>query len=220
MKRILLTSLLIGAGMVVVSCDQLYFSTPQPVNAQNSYEFPVEARGSWTDGGDSLDVGITSFISIEYHDNKVSRAEMDASKRYKFKGDKVYVLDDDKGLSGKRGFPYVQKNDTVYYKEAEIFELCLGSDTFLRKADDVYILNSKHGDSWYEIFLIDLTKPETAVIRYLKAEDLDKVTNLKTLHVAQNQYFLEARWTPKQITELRQKGVFSDTLVILKRKKN
>ena len=218
--RLLSIVLFFGMGFLFVSCDQFYFSTPQPIDAKNLNEFPNESRGSWTDNGDSIVIGRDNFISVEYNEKKVAKKEVEASSRYKLKGNKVYVVDDKKGLKAKRGFPYVLKRDTIFYKEAEVFELKLGSETFLRKGDGVYVLNSKHGANWWEIFIVDLNDPETIITRYLNADDMDKINNLKTIHVAENQYFLEATWSKNDINELLRKGVFSDTILILQRKKN
>jgi len=220
MKQLLFTLAIVGMGLSLVSCDQFYFSTPQPIDAKNIYEFPNEARGSWTDNGDSIIVGRKNFISVEYSEKKIAKSEVKSSSRYKLKRDKIYITDTEKGLKGRRGFPYSLKDDTLYYKEAEVFELALGDETFLRKGEQVYILNTKHGKNWYEIFLIELEDPETTITRYLKADDLNKIKDLKRLHVTHNQYFLEASWTKKDLTALLQKGVFSDTILVLNRKKH
>lgn len=211
--------LLLATSCLLVSCDQFYFSDPLPTDAKNSYEFPREARGSWDEEGDSIVIGKNYLLNVGYHEKKVALSEVRSSSRYQLKGNKVYVVDEDKGLKAKRGFPFKAKRDTIFYLEAEVFELTLGPETFLRKGEQVYLLNSRHGNQWYEIFIIDLNDPEKIIIRYLNADDLDQLTNIERLHTAQNQYFLEANWTKRDITTLIQKGVFSDTLLVLHRKK-
>lgn len=219
MKQILLIIVSMVAGLLLMSCDQFYFSTPQPVDARNIYEFPNKSRGSWTDNGDSIVIGRTNFMSIEYQEAKVSLKEAKGSSRYRLKRDKVYITDEEKGLKAKRGFPYTLKQDTLFYQEAEIFELKLGEGTFLRKVGDFYLLNSKYSENWWEIYLVEIQPDESIVTRYLNKDDLSKIGDLKTLHVAENQYFLEANWTKKDLTKLLQKGVFSDTLLVLTRKR-
>ena len=48
------------------SCDNFYFTVPQPVDKDNIYEFPAEYRGYWISVGNSSGAGADLFPGAQY----------------------------------------------------------------------------------------------------------------------------------------------------------
>lgn len=209
---------IIGIIPIMTSCEHVYISTPQPVDSKNIYVFPKEYRGVWTCEENTVIIGKDFFKYIQNLDFKVSKIEIDSSSSYVLKDNKLYIIDNRK-MELKGGFPYKLKNDTIYYQEPEVLEIALGKKAFLRKIKKNYILNNQKENQWWELILIKKDKKGNIIVEKLDIKDLDKFTNYRHIHSFKAKYsrsdYIEANWTKKELLEMLNKGMFSDTLATL-----
>jgi len=215
MKRTLnITVVLMAAGMLMQSCDQFYFASPQPVDEVNIERFPEAIRGLYIDQNDSITFGADYFLSVDYTNKKIPQAEVDTSGSYILKDQKIYLLDKDEEIRLKGGYPYTVKEDTFYFSERSIIEIALGKKAFLRKvADNGYMLNIKEEHEWWTLIFIEVKSDGAVVARYINEEDLEKIPGLKEVYVDNEDHYLEVKWTSAALNTLVQNGLFSDTLL-------
>ena len=202
-----------GICFLFSACDSFYFTSPQPVDSENIYEFPRKIRGAYSKNNDSVIFGKDYFKSIEYNEDQIPRHLADTSSSYILKNNKIYLVDNDEEIKLTEGFPYKLKDDTIFYKERTVFEIALGKKAFLRQVSNYYFLNVKKPNQWWEIYLIEFADNDSVYTRYLDSDDLDKISNLRTIHSQKNEYYLEAEWTNFDINEIIKNGGFSDTLL-------
>lgn len=212
--------LIIGVLPLMISCGEVFISTPQPVDSKNIYLFPRGYRGMWTCEADTVIVGKDYFKSIQYSDEKVSKQEADTSSSYLLKDNKIYTINTKGESRFKGGFPYKLKNDTIYFQESEVMEIALGKRAFLRRVKKNYILNIKQENQWWQVILIKKDEIGNIIVGELDMDDLEKYTNYKHIYTFEYRYleddYIEANWTKKELLEMINKGSFLDTLAILR----
>ena len=215
MKRTLIISVaLMAAGMLLQSCDQFYFASPQPVDEANIERFPEAIRGIYIDQNDSIIFGADYFLSVDYIDKKIPQAQVDTSGYYILKDQRIYLLDKDEKIKVKGGYPYTVQNDTFYFSERSIIEIALGKKAFLRKVSgNNYMLNIKEEHEWWTLIFVEVKADGAIVARYINEEDLEKIPGLKKIYEGDGDHYLEVNWTSTSLNELLQSGVFSDTLL-------
>lgn len=212
----LMMFLLSGIIYTATSCDAIYFTSPQPFNTKNIYEFPKEYRGYWVNDGDTTIIGKNYFIHKEYKQtHSIAKKEIDTSTIYILKNNKIYIKEKYEDILLTEGFPYQQQNDTIYFKAREIIKLSLGYETFLRKVDQYYILNTSNTTTWWTLYLIKKTLDNTLEISILKEEDLKSNSNFETIYNAEEGLFLDAKWSITELKNLIQKGGFSSMILEL-----
>lgn len=202
----------------IFSCERVYISTPQPVDSKNIYSFPEKYRGVWA--GEENTVMIIEkdiFRYIQKNDTKVPKHEIDSSS-YILKDHHIYVIDkEERELS--KGFPYKIINDTVVFQEQEVYEIELGNNAFLKKVKKNHILNTKQENQWWELILLNKDTNGNIIVCLLDIKDLNKFTNYEHIHSFKPEYdrydYIEANWTKKELLEMLDQGMFSDTLFIL-----
>ncbi len=111
---------------MLYSCDQYYFTTPQPVDSENVYKFPADYRGIWVEEGDTILFEKDYFVNITYTNRKVAKNMADTSSQYIIKDEKIFVVDEEEEVEIKGGFLYTLKDDTLYFREREMLEVILG----------------------------------------------------------------------------------------------
>jgi len=215
MKLIALSSLIIC--IMLSSCNNYYFNTPQPVDSKNTYTTPNKSRGTWyTDDNklNTLTIGKDFYTTIEKNQWKESKTKLELDTNTYFIGNKIYYSEDSK-LKGE--YDYVIKDDSVIVESIEIKRVELGQNAFLRKFDYGYILNLKHKEmnNWWNIRFIDTRNKEGVIIREIDNEDLNKNDNYTILHEEFDEYLI-ANWTKHDFQNFIDNGGFSDTLFFFK----
>ena len=210
--------LLIGFLPLIISCDNVYISTPQPVDSKNIYLFPREFRGVWTCEENKVIIEKDYFKYAQNSEYKVSKQEIDTSSSYVLKDNKIYIIDNEKWEISD-GLPFKLEKDTIYYQLPEVTEIPLGKNAFLRKVKNNYILNIKQKNEWWELVLINKDKNGNIIAVRLDIKDLEKNKKFKNIHIFKSENsrsdYIEANWTKRELLEMINKGVFSDTLFIL-----
>ena len=211
--------LIIAFIPLIISCDNVYISAPQPVDSKNIYLFPKTYRGVWTCEADTIIIEKDYFKYIEHSEKMVLKHDMDSFSSYVLKDNKIYIIDkEQKEIS--EGFPYKLKNDTIYYQERIVMEIALAKKAFLRKVKKNYILNFKEGNQWWQVVIIRKDKIGNIIIGKLDNDVVGKFSNYKHIYSFKAKYdrfdFIEANWTKMELLEMINKSVFSDTLVILR----
>lgn len=199
----------------LISCSTFYFTTPQPVDSKNIYEFPSLFRGTWVEGQDTMIVGKTFFRNIKNHPKSIYKAEADTTSFILFNDNKIYFIDSTSQIKLTGGFPYSIIGDSLFYVDREVTEINLGAKAFLRKVEDKYILNVERDSHWWELYLILKNTDGSYMAKYLNKNDLDKMNNKKLLFSTEYDYYLEANWKTKELNAYINKGVFSDTVIQL-----
>ncbi len=213
MKRTLRTvACFLGLAALFHSCDQIYFTTPQPVDEENIETFPVAIQGVYVDQNDSIIFGHDYFRSVDYTDKKIPKTEIDTSGNYILKGQKIYIVDKGEEIKVKGGFPFTIKDDTLYFSELTVMEIALGKKAFLRKMADNYVLNIKEEHDWYTLVFMEIGRNGDLIARILNEIDLEKLPGITHIYEDNGDQYLSARWTSTELNDLLEKGVFSDTL--------
>lgn len=211
--------LILGIIPLLISCDNVIISTPQPIDAKNKYSFPGDFRGVWTTDGDTIIIGKDYYKNIKYREEKVFKQEIDTSSSYVLKENKIYIIDKVKSEISE-GFPVKIENDTIYYKERRVYEIALGKKAFLRKVKKNYILNFREEKQWWQVILIRKDRTGNIIVANLTNDMVYEFSNYKHIHTFSSKYgdwdYIEANWTKKELLEMINKGVFSDTIFILK----
>lgn len=210
--------ILLAVFPLITSCDSISVSTPQPVDSKNIMNFPRDYRGTWTCEGNTVTIGKDFYEYSEVFDVKIPKQLVDTSSSYLLKNNKIYYVDRWKQELGE-GFPYTMENDTIYYTERTVSETTLGQNAFLRRVKKNYILNVKQENQWWQLALIEKNKGGEIIIRIQNLEELDRFSNHTHIHTLSGKYdrseFIEANWTRKDLSDMLNKGMFSDTLLVL-----
>lgn len=200
--------------LVSSSCSQHYFDRPQPIDAKNIYAFPETFRGVWTDGKDSLIVGKFYFANIEYKDLSMAYTKQDTTRYAIFRDNKVYPYDSIQQQLMGLGYPYEIKNDSIFYQTREILEAQLGRKAVLRAVGDQFVLNVKNDNQWWELFLMGVGQEGKVLVRYPNIDQLAEQDILPIFSNEEQDYF-EVKWRTKNLEQLIDSGIFSDTLLFL-----
>lgn len=210
-------NILIGSFVLsLTSCQPVYFTAPQPFDAENIYEFPKEYRGLWVNEGDTTIIGKNYFIIKEYKQkNSIAKKEIDTSTVYILKTNKIYIKEkyDDIGLS--EGFPYKLHNDSVQFNAREITKVALSYETFLRKVGKYYILNTSNTKNWWNIYLIKKTDNQKIEVYILDEDDLKNLSNFETIYKSKEGIFIAAKWSKKEMLFFIDNGQFSELILEL-----
>ena len=232
-------SLVIYLILSLTSCEMYHFEKPQPVDGENIYQFPKEFRGSWQDdkresivtigknefsiaGGDAMkvvnaisnrrDTAWNRYYLKTIRFNKETNRN-DTVVNYVLKSGKIYEIRQG-GL--ERGFPYVLKNDTLYFKKEIFVEFELNRKSFLRKLTDTsYILNL-HEESlgplmegrtgpWWQIVLLE--KMNDGKIKFRQVDVLVK-ENSSRIYSKGDDYYFDVSWTRQDLLKLVNRGLF------------
>lgn len=207
---------MVVVSIIVGGCETIYFSTPQPYNAKNIYEFPKEMRGLWVIDEDTILIDKNYFIYKEYKQtHSIAKKELDTSSIYILKNNKIYIKKKYEDISLSEGFPYRVHNDSVYFNARQVIKVALSYDTFLRKIDEDYILNTSNTTTWWMLYLIRKTADNKLNVSTLKESDLKKSDNFDTIFVADDGLFIDAQWNTVDLKKIIQKGGFSAKILEL-----
>lgn len=208
--------LILGIISLVLACENVYNSSPQPVDSKNIYSFPREFRGMWTCERDTLIIAKDYSKYTQFVGFSVPKQDVDSSSSFVIKDDKIFIINKHE-MELRGGFPFKLENDTIYYQERNVVEVALGKKAFLRKVNKNYILNIKQESGWWEAILIKKDKEGNIITAGLDIQELQKYKNYKSIHTfKQDEYsrtdYIEATWTKKELLGMINKGVFSNTL--------
>ncbi len=209
----------LGLGVLLLSCDQIYFTTPQPIDEVNINTFPEAIQGIYPDQKDSVILGNDYFRSVDYTDKKIPKTEVDTSANYIIKDERIYILDKEEEIKVKGGFPFTLQDDTLFYSERSIMEITLGKKAFIRKTGNNYILNIKEEHEWYTLVFMEIAENGDLIARILNEKDLEKMRGITRIYEDNGDHYLSAKMTSTMVNEFLQKGIFSDTLLHLESRK-
>lgn len=208
----------VGMVPMIISCMGVYISTPQPVDSRDIISFPEKFRGFWIDEEASVIIDKKILKYTRYSEEKIPREKLDSSA-YILKNQKIYLLHNE-GTELRGGFPYKIKEDTLIFNEIQLLEVELGKGAFLRKLKKDYILNIKQENQWWILILFRKDNTGNILITSLDHRDLEKFRNFDHIYSYYDyKYtlidFIEANWTQKELLEMIDQGLFSDTIRIL-----
>lgn len=231
MEKIIFNNICVFIGFCwfLISCDTMYFTSPQPVDSKNIYEFPKKIRGIYTNNSevgntvdwDSIIITKDYFRSVEFFDWQIAKHIVDTSSHFMLYDNKIYTIDDDGDNILSGGFSYTILRDTVFIKEKEITEIFLNKQAFLRQVSkNNYILNlrpdqkkwSVFNENWWVICLIQISDNGNVVVKALNKVDLDILTHKKINPDNIDNFYLQANWTKNYLNQIIYEGVFLDTL--------
>ena len=166
--RILLMMLL----PFTVSCNNIFFDTPQPVDSKNLKQVPEEIRGTWRNKTknfeESIIINKTSFHKITIQNRHLAKTKTETSEKYRIAEGKIYLAADD----FKTGYPFKLLNDTLNFTERNDEQAFVLSDSvLLRPAKKCYVVNLKNRN-WWEIVFIQKMRDGEIKISYPMGEDL------------------------------------------------
>lgn len=152
------------------SCDVYNFSSPQPIDKENIYEFPEGFRGTWESEGTSYLLTRKYALVISRDTEEIAngawpklnergeylnsdfqesfqtiyydslKRPIDTSDNYVLKAPLIYEKDE-RGDLGK-GYSYVSKHDRIIIFKIDTLCIDLGQNAFLRQIDNnTYVLN-------------------------------------------------------------------------------
>lgn len=213
-------SILIGSfALILTACQPFYLTSPQPYDSKNIYEFPKEYRGlminkdssSYSfDQMDTIIIGKNYFIIKDYKQtNAIAKKEIDSSKTYLIKNNKIYIKSNYEEIPLSEGYPYKLINDTIYFNARDITKVMLSHDTFLRKVANYYILNTSNNSTWWFLYLIKKKADNKLEVYILDEKDLDNISNYELIYSTKEGIFLDARWNKKELLNIIQNGGFS-----------
>jgi hypothetical protein len=163
---------------MIVSCENVFFDQPQPVDSKNLISVPKELQGIWgaewtaeCKTRDSIIIDKTSYRNITNECYFISNDELNNSEKYKIMDGKIYLFYRDDTLS----YRYNKLNDsTICYNKRHEELIPLSDSAILRKARKCYILNLRT-DNWWEIIIIQKKENGEIMINYPFADDLIKM---------------------------------------------
>ncbi len=199
----------------LIACDPIYFTNPQPFDAKNIYEFPKEYRGLWVVEGDSTIIGENYFILKEYKQTiGIAKKEIDTSSTYILKNNKIYIKKKYADINLSEGFSYKLQNDSVLFNSRDIYKVSLSYDTFLRKVDEYYILNTSNTSTWWNLYLIKKTTKNILEVYVLAEDDLQN-TKKDAIFISDEGIFLNTKWCKNDLLKFIKNGGFSKKILDL-----
>ncbi|HEX5743238.1 MAG TPA: hypothetical protein VFY09_05000, partial [Flavobacteriaceae bacterium] len=135
--------------------------------------------------------------------------EIDSSKTYLIKNNKIYIKSNYEEIPLSEGYPYKLINDTIYFNARDITKVMLSHDTFLRKVANYYILNTSNNSTWWFLYLIKKKADNKLEVYILDEKDLDNISNYELIYSTKEGIFLDARWNKKELLNIIQNGGFS-----------
>jgi hypothetical protein len=163
---------------------------------------------------DSLIVGRDYYRRITYTTVTESRKAVEMDSSIIILGDRIYEKDDG-NLKG--GYPFKFEGDSIVVTIIDDHLIEYGRLAFLRKIDYGYILNIKQKDKgdWWELRFIDTRNRGATYIKGLKKKDIDFFKK-HTIPNEEFDHYIQAHWSKKDLKEMIDAGVFSDTLLVLR----
>lgn len=212
--------LLIFAILFLVKCESIYFENPQPTDIKNKYRFPNKFIGTWVNESDTI------FISKDYvywineiYPFEVLKTEIDTSTQYLIKNDKIYIINKNEEINLSQGVPFLEKKDTLFFKQNELNEIALGHTNFIRKIGDKYILNQQDKSKWFSLILFYKNNQNQLVVRGLNKKDLAKINQENLIYKLRQgesyQLFTNQEWSKAALLNFIKQGGFSDTIFLL-----
>lgn len=201
--------------LMLCSCNNVFFTEPQPVDSKNSYEFPVKYQGTWIEDNDTIFINKYAYRSVSYQKEALPKAIADTSSKYVMVRGRIYFIQKEEQIKLIGGFPYQERNDTIFYIKREVVDVSLGGNTFLRKVSDKHIFNTKSDDLWWNIILIEKAKDGSILGRQLSDNDMETILKLKPIWSGDNVSYFDIRWSEDDIDKIINAGCFSDTIINL-----
>ena len=186
---------LVGFLILILSgCNSVYFTEPQPVNTKNLFEFPSKYHGVWMEGEDTITINKNIYKSVSYRNESIEKSIIDTSSVHLLANGKIYFIKIDDKIKLTGGFPYVLKNDTIFYKYKDVVEVFLGGNTFLRKVADKHILNIKSDELWWELVLVEKSKDGSLYGRRLSKDDMANFQDEKPIWEGDGMMYYDIKW--------------------------
>jgi len=211
-KKLFLFGLLL---LILSSCNSVYFTEPQPVNSKNIYEFPSKYHGVWMEGEDTVVISKNVYKSVSYREGNLLKSFADTSSNHVLANGRIYFIQKEDRMKLTGGFPYVVRNDTLFYKNREVIEVFLGGNTFLRKVADKHVLNIKSDDLWWELVLVEKAKDGSVIGRRITNEEMEAIEGIKPIWSSENVFYYDVKWLEHDLSGLIRRGFFNDTIVSL-----
>jgi hypothetical protein len=157
---------------LTISCNTIFFDTPQPADSENLKSVPKEIQGRWRNRTKTFEESIvidgTSFHKTTIKNAHIAKKKIETSENIKISEGKIYFASD----NFKTGYPYKLINDTVTFTELNEEQAFVLSDSVLiRSAKNCYVVNLKNRN-WWEIVFIQKMKSGEIKISYPVGEDL------------------------------------------------
>ena len=158
--------------LLTISCNSVFFDTPQPADSENLKDVPKEIQGTWRNIGknyqESIIIDRTSFHKTSVKNNQIAKSTIERSENYKVREGKLYLASE----NFKSGYPFLILNDTVnFITRDEEMAFVLSDSVLLRHAKKCYVVNLKNR-KWGEIVFIQKIKTGEIKISYPLGEDL------------------------------------------------
>lgn len=212
--------------VLLFSCDVILFEDPQPLSVKNQYEFPKEFIGTWyelEDGQQQQTLFINKYQVFWYenrNDVSILKKQVDTSSKYCIYNEKIYEINPYEELFLSQGFPYQIRNDSVFYEHKTINEVALSRINFIRKVDNMYLLNMKNENQWYSILLCYINNNNHLIVRGISSKD---IAYLNQEHILFQKYkgegaiqlFTTQQFNKSTLLQFIHQGGFSDTLMNL-----
>jgi hypothetical protein len=157
---------------LTMSCNTIFFDTPQPSDSKNLKYVPKEIQGTWRNrtkiSEESIVIDGTSFHKSTIVTTHIAKKKIERSEKYKISEGKIYFASD----TFRTGYPCKLLNDTVTFIERNEEQAFVLSDSvLLRSARNCYVVNLKNRN-WWEIVFIQKMKNGEIKISYPLGEDL------------------------------------------------
>ncbi|MFD2201746.1 hypothetical protein [Shivajiella indica] len=189
MLRLFSLFLIAGLSYPFVSCAQVYFSRPLPVDAENRYKFPSSLRGSFKDQKSFYVVTKKAFIHFE------------SDEFYVENSDSLWWENTSELFFHKAATPFQLRNGKLDFYKFSKSSFELNQDQFLRKASkDVYVLNKQIGDNWKVNPIVRKSARELEVLYLYKRDVVEELKDGELLDVF---------WTKEDIIQRINDGLFS-----------
>lgn len=190
MLRLLCLLLIVGVSYICVSCSQIYFSRPLPVDAENRYTFPRSLRGHYTDQKSFFVVSKKAFIDFESMQFIAGNA------------DSIMPENDSELFFRNPEKPFELRNGNLHFYKFSKSSFELNQDKFLRKASkDVYVLNEHIRDHWG---VYPIVRKSTSDLEVLYLYKMDVPQELRD-----DGELLDVSWTKEDILQRIKQEVFS-----------
>lgn len=185
------------------------FNEPQPTNFNNLSRFPKRLCGQYLSQEDHSIVSIgekliikTNDFEFKFHPNQIdSNSGILGDTLINYKTNEKNILKRD----GDSLITHVSYIDTLFQ---------IDSDNVVRKYKGYYFLNTRFGDSNWEVKKIHLTKNQLIIARISSKQDIELLKEITT----PNDTFPPYNFSPtrRQFKEFIKKQGFQDQEVLLK----